>query len=61
MFSGVKLTITVAEDGTVTVEQTDAALETNAGAVVVEAGAGSVDDGVIKGTMDYLVKGVEEV
>ena len=61
VFTGVKLTITVAEDGTVTVEKTDAALETNAGEVVVEAGAGSVDDGVIKGSMNYLVKGVEEV
>ena len=28
--------------------------------VVVEAGAPSVDDGVIKGSMNYLVKGVEE-
>ena len=29
--------------------------------VVVEAGGKSVDDGVIKGSMNYLVKGVEEV
>ena len=74
VFSGVKLTITVAEDGTVTVEKADAALESNGfmykdgdfkvameNTVVVEAGGASVDDGVIKGTMNYLVKGVEEV
>ena len=61
VFSGVKLTVTVAEDGTATVEKADAALETNDGTVAVEAGAASVDDGVIKGTMNYLVKGVKEV
>ena len=74
VFSGVKLTITIAEDGTATVEKTDAALESNGfmyadgdfkvameNPVVVEAGGVSVDDGVIKGSMNYLVKGVEEV
>ena len=61
VFSGVKLTVTVAEDGTATVEKADAALETNDGTIAVEAGAASVDDGVIKGTMNYLVKGVKEV
>ena len=74
VFTGVKLSITVAEDGTVTVEKTDAALESNGlqyvdgnfktpmeNTVVVEAGGASVDDGVIKGSMNYLVKGVEEV
>ena len=74
VFSGVKLTITVAEDGTVTVEKADAALESNGfmykdgdfkvameNTAVVEAGGASVDDGVIKGSMNYLVKGVEEV
>ena len=74
VFSGVKLNITVAEDGTVTVEKQDAALESNGlqyadgnfkvpmeNPVVVEAGGASVDDGVIKGSMNYLVKGVEEV
>ena len=74
VFSGVKLTITVAEDGTVTVEKADAPLESNGfmyvdgdfavpmdNVVVVEAGGASVDDGVIKGSMNYLVKGVEEV
>ena len=29
--------------------------------VVVEAGGASLDDGVLKGSMNYLVKGVEEV
>ena len=74
VFTGVKLTVKVAEDGTVTVEKTDAALESNGlqykdgdfkvameNTVVVEAGGASVDDGVIKGSMNYLVKGVEEV
>ena len=74
VFTGVKLTIAVAEDGTVTVEKADAALESNGlqykdgdfkvpmeNTVVVEAGGASVDDGVIKGSMNYLVKGVEEI
>ena len=74
VFSGVKLTITVADDGTVSVEKADAPLESNGfmyvdgdfavamdNTVVVEAGGASVDDGVIKGSMNYLVKGVEEV
>jgi len=73
VFSGVKLNITVAADGTVTVDKVDAALESNGfmyadgnfsvpmeNPVVLEAGAGSVDDGVIKGSMNYLVKGVQE-
>ena len=61
VFSGVKLSITVDADGNATVTQTNAAMEDNKGNVVVEAGAGSVDDGVLKGSMNYLVKGVEEV
>ena len=74
VFTGVKLTIKVAEDGTVTVEKADAALESNGlqykdgdfkvameNTVVVEAGGASLDDGVLKGSMNYLVKGVEEV
>ena len=73
VFTGVKLTITVNEDGTVSVAKTDAALESNGfmyvdgdfnvpmeNTVVVEAGGASVDDGVIKGSMNYLVKGVKE-
>ena len=61
VFSGVKLNITVAEDGTATVEKANVALEDNNGNVIVEAGGASVDDGVIKGSMNYLVKGVQEV
>ena len=73
VFTGVKLNVVVAEDGTVTVTKTDAALESNGfmyvdgnfnvameNTVVVEAGGASVDDGVIKGSMNYLVKGVQE-
>ena len=74
VFTGVKLTIKVAEDGTVTVEKAEADLESNGlqfkdgnfkvemkDTVVVKAGGASLDDGVLKGSMNYLVKGVEEV
>ena len=61
VFSGIKLNITVAEDGTVSVEKTEAALIDNAGNEIVAAGGASVEDGVITGTMNYLVAGVEEV
>ncbi len=57
VFSGVKLQI--AADGTVTMS--DAALMDNAGNEIVAAGGASVEDGVITGTMNYLVAGVEEV
>ncbi len=57
VFTGVKLSI--AADGTVT--SADAALVDNAGNEIVAAGGPSVEDGVITGTMDYLVAGVEEV
>ena len=57
VFSGVKLQI--AADGTV--EMVDADLADNAGNVIVAAGGASVEDGVITGTMNYLVAGVEEV
>ena len=60
VFSGVKLSITVDEDGTVTVAQEEAALVDNAGNEIVAAGGNSVEDGVITGTMDYFVAGVEE-
>ena len=33
----------------------------NEGNVIVAAGGASVEDGVITGSMNYLVKGVEEV
>ncbi len=56
VFSGVKLSI--AADGTVT--QSNAALEDNAGNVIVAAGGASVADSVITGSMDYFVKGVKE-
>ena len=59
VFSGVKLNITYA-DGTVTVEQVDAALVDNAGNEIVAAGGESVEDGVITGSMDYFVQGVKE-
>ena len=73
VFSGVKLNIKVT-NGEATVEKVNAALESNGlqyvdgnfktpmdNVVIVEAGGDSVADGVITGTMNYLVKGVEEV
>ncbi len=57
VFSGVKLSI--AADGTVT--KADADLIDNKGNIIVKAGGASVADGVITGTMDYYVAGVEEV
>ncbi|MBO5340423.1 MAG: BMP family ABC transporter substrate-binding protein [Oscillospiraceae bacterium] len=57
VFTGVKLSI--AADGTVT--SADAALVDNAGNEIVAAGGPSVEDGVITGSMNYLVAGVEEV
>ena len=58
VFSGTKLNITVAEDGTVTIEQVEAALVDNAGNEIVAAGGASVEDGVITGSMNYFVEGV---
>lgn len=58
VFSGVKLNITVGEDGTVNVEQVDADLKDTEGNVIVAAGGPSVDDSVIKSTMNYNVEGV---
>ena len=55
VFSGVKLQI--AADGTIT--QVDAALMDNAGNEIVAAGGPSVEDGVITGTMNYFVAGVQ--
>ena len=72
VFTGVKLHITVAEDGTVTVEQENAPLMTDGkelveGEVVeaepveiVAAGGPSVEDSVITGSMNYFVEGVED-
>ena len=56
VFSGTKLEI--AADGTIT--QVEAALMDNAGNEIVAAGGASVEDGVITGTMNYFVAGVEE-
>ena len=56
VFSGVKLQI--AADGTIT--KVDAPLVDNAGNEIVAAGGASVEDGVITGTMNYYVAGVEE-
>ena len=56
VFSGVKLEI--AADGTVT--KVDAPLVDNAGNEIVVAGGASVEDGVITGTMNYFVAGVQE-
>ena len=59
VFTGVKLHITVA-DGAATVEKADEALVDNTGAEIVAAGGPSVKDGVITGSMNYFVEGVEE-
>jgi len=56
VFTGVKLSI--AADGTVT--KNDAALVDNKGNEIVPAGGESVEDGVITGSMNYYVAGVEE-
>ncbi len=57
VFTGVKLSIDA--EGNVT--SADADLVDNAGNVIVAAGGASVEDGVITGSMNYLVAGVEEV
>ena len=72
VFSGVKLNITI-ENGEAVVEKVDAALESNGfmhvdgdfnvpmeDTVIVPAGGASIADGVITGTMNYLVAGVQE-
>lgn len=59
VFSGVKLSYTVT-DGKVEITKTNADLVDNAGNVIVAAGGPSVDDGVIKGSMNYNVEGVVE-
>jgi basic membrane protein A len=59
VFSGVKLTVTVT-NGTATVTKAEADLKDNAGNVIVAAGGASVEDGVITGTMNYYVAGVQE-
>ena len=59
VFSGVKLSYTLNDDGTVTVNKTDSALKTNDGTEIVPAGGQSVEDSVITGTMNYFVEGVK--
>ncbi len=58
VFSGVKLSYTQDAEGNWSIVKTDADLVTNAGEVIVAAGGASVDDGVIKGSMNYYVAGV---
>ncbi len=58
VFSGVKLSYTQDANGAWSIVKTDADLVTNAGEVIVAAGGASVDDGVIKGSMNYYVAGV---
>ena len=58
VFSGTKLAITVSEAGEAVVAQVAAPLMTNDGVEIVAAGGPSVDDGVIKGSMNYNVEGV---
>ena len=71
VFSGVKLSYNISEDGKVEIVRTDAPLMSDGkqlvdGALVdmdpeiVPAGGPSVDDGVIKGEMNYNVAGVVE-
>ena len=60
MFTGVKLSYNIGEDGSVEIVKTEADLVDTNGTVIVPAGGSSVDDGVIKGSMDYNVAGVVE-
>ena len=60
VFSGVKLSYNISEDGKVEIVKTDAPLMDNQGNEIVPAGGPSVDDGVIKGSMNYNVAGVIE-
>ena len=71
VFSGVKLSYNISEDGSVEIVKTDAPLMSDGKQLVdgqlvdmepevVPAGGPSVDDGVIKGQMNYNVAGVVE-
>ena len=71
VFSGVKLSYNISEDGSVEIVKTDAPLMSDGKQLVdgqpvdmdpeiVPAGGPSVDDGVIKGSMNYNVAGVIE-
>jgi len=59
VFSGVKLSYNIT-DGQVEIVKTDADLVDTEGNIIVAAGGPSVDDGVIKGSMNYNVAGVVE-
>lgn len=59
VFGGYKLNITI-DAGVATVEKVEAALVDSEGTTVVVAGGDYVGDGVIKGSMNYYVDGVEE-
>ena len=58
VFSGVKLSYNIGENGSVEIVRTDADLKDNQGNVIVPAGGQSITDEVIKGSMDYNVEGV---
>lgn len=60
VFSGIKLSYDIADNGTVTIVQTPAPLKDNTGTEIVPAGGPSVEDSVITGTMKYLVEGVRK-
>ena len=60
VFTGVKLSYNISDDGKVEIVRTDADLVDADLNVIVAAGGLSVDDGVIKGSMDYNVAGVQE-
>ncbi len=60
VFTGVKLSYIISDDGELEVVKTEADLVDTNGTVIVPAGGLSVDDGVIKGSMDYNVAGVME-
>ena len=72
VFTGVKLHITINDDGTATVEKEDAPLMSDGYQLkdsevvemtpeIVPAGGASIEDSVITGTMNYYVQGVKEV
>ncbi|MCI8870195.1 MAG: BMP family ABC transporter substrate-binding protein [Lawsonibacter sp.] len=59
VFTGVKLSYNISDDGKVEIIKTDADMFDNQGSMILASGSGNViDDSAIKGTMDYNVKGV---
>ena len=60
VFSGVKLSYEKQDDGTYKIVKTDSALKTNTDTEIVAAGGASVEDGVITGSMNYYLAGVQE-